>query len=413
MYVMPFWSYRAAADGCVVTNWLTKQSSLAPAPMIDMLETFYFGQTVAEAAPGTGDLLALAQSLALIFDSTQAAEAWLSEIERSWLLDFPIVDQIELTNRCPYSCQMCPRTFAMDRSLGDMPLELYERIIEQLSGRQSYVGLHHFGESLLHPGLAQAVSVAHGKGLRTGLSCNPPTLRPDLSARLLEAGISNIVLSLDSLEADTYRAIRGPAARIERADKNLRHLVRLRDEGGYQAFITLQMISMRCNAAEADRFLDYCREVGVDRGVVIRLGKWDFDDAFVEQLGEFSSPGYNGYCTRPWDSLVVLWDGRVVPCCHDYNGMVVLGDLRVQSLEEVWRSPEAERFRERNQDYELCRKCAFSRWSREQQREREGFRHFHRERGVAGNRKEWINPVTLARGDGRALFDGFDVLIEE
>jgi radical SAM protein with 4Fe4S-binding SPASM domain len=329
------------------------------------------------------------------------------------MLNLPWVDQIELTNRCPYSCKMCPRTLAMNRSLGDMSLDLFERIIEQLSGRQSYVGLHHFGESLLHPGLAQAVAVAREKGLRTGLSCNPPTLRAELSARLLDAGISNIVLSLDSLDAVTYRAIRGPAAHIDRADRNLRDLIRLRNEGAYETFITLQMISMRCNEAEADHFLSYCREVGADRGVVIRLGKWDFEDAYVEQLGEFTSPGYDGYCKRPWDSLVVLWDGRVVPCCHDYNGMVVLGDLREQSLEEVWSSPKARRFREHNLDYELCRACAFSRWSRERQREQEGFRHFHRQRDMNGQSKEWINPETLARFDGRALFDGFDILVSE
>lgn len=411
MYVMPFWSYRTVPGGCVVTNWLTRRSAPAPAGLVDLLEAVYGGLAGGGPAPDDG-LLGLARSLELVFDSEGEADAWLAEVERGWLRDFPVVDQIELTNRCPYSCKMCPRTFEMDRQLGDMPLDLFERIVGQLGGRQSYVALHHFGESLLHPGLARAVAVAREAGLRTGLSCNPPTLRPELAARLLEAGIANIVLSLDSLDPDAYREIRGPAARSDRADANLRELVRLRDEGGHGAFITLQMISMRRNEAEADRFLDYCREVGVDRGVVIRLGRWDFDDAFVEQLGDFTSAGYDGYCKRPWDSLVVLWDGRVVPCCHDYNGEVVLGDLREQSVEEVWHSAAAREFRERNLDYQLCRKCAFSRWARERQREREGFRRFHCERAPAGRAKEWLNPQAAARLDGREMFDGFDVLTD-
>jgi radical SAM protein with 4Fe4S-binding SPASM domain len=412
VYVMPFWSYRTVAGGCVVTNHLTGRGAPAPALMIDMLEALHSGKPLPEDDSDAGRLLALARTLNLVFDSTTAGEEWLAEVERGWLVDFPVVDQIELTNRCPYSCQMCPRTLSMDRALGDMPLELFDRITEQLSGRQTYVGLHHFGESLLHPGLSDAVAAAREKGLRAGLSCNPPTLRPELSARLLDARLANMVLSLDSLDAATYRDIRGPAARIERADRNLRELIRLRDEGGYETFVTLQMISMRCNESEAERFLDYCREVGVDRGVVIRLGRWDFDDEQVERLGEFTSSGYDGYCKRPWESLVVLWDGRVVPCCHDYNGAVVLGDLRRQTIDEIWRSPEAATFREHNERYELCRKCAFSRWSREQQREREDFRTFHRERASGGARKEWLNPESLARFDGRAAFDQFDVLIE-
>lgn len=411
MYVMPFWSYRPETDGCVVTNRLTGFSTRAPAGMIDLLETLHSDGTAAGNFSSSLDLLGLAKSLNLIFDSTVAAELWFVELQQGWLREFPIVDQIELTNRCPYSCRMCPRTLAMERSLGDMPLELFEQIIKQLSGQQTYVALHHFGESLLHPGLANAVAAARTQGLRTGLSCNPPTLRPELSARLLDAGISNLLLSLDSLEADTYRDIRGPAAKIDRADRNVRELVRLRDRGDYDTFITLQMISMRCNQAEADDFLRYCREVGVDRGVVIRLGRWDFDDDYVEELGEFTSPGYDGYCKRPWDSLVVLWDGRVVPCCHDYDGAVVVGDLREQSLAEIWRSSAVKLFQDRNLEYELCQKCAFSRWSRERQREREGFRRFHYDRDSGGARKEWLNPETETRFKGRGVFDGSDVLI--
>ncbi|HEX6715457.1 MAG TPA: radical SAM protein [Pyrinomonadaceae bacterium] len=409
MYVMPFWSYRSTPDGCVVANRLSGSTAHAPAVIIDLLENLYAGE--ADRNDST-ELIELAKSLNLIFDSVDAAETWYSELEHSWLCEFPAVDQIELTNRCPYSCKMCPRTLEMERSLGDMSLDLFERIIKQLSGRQTYVGLHHFGESLLHPGLAHAVAIASARGLKTGLSCNPPTLRPEISARLLDAGISNMVLSLDSLDAVTYRDIRGPAARIDRADSNLRELVRLRNQGAHETLITLQMISMHCNQAEAESFLEYCREVGVDRGVVIRLGKWDFDDEYMETLGEFTSPGYDGYCKRPWDSLVILWDGRVVPCCHDYDGAVVLGDLREQSLDEIWRSAQVKRFQERNFEYELCQKCAFSRWSRERQRQTEGFRRFHYDRDCGGARKEWRNPESQALFDRQSASEGFDVLID-
>jgi radical SAM protein with 4Fe4S-binding SPASM domain len=41
-------------------------------------------------------------------------------------------------------------------------------------------------------------------------------------------------------------------------------------------------------------------------------------------------------CFFPWDSMVVLWDGRIVPCCNDYNGGYILGDVGKKSLEEIW-----------------------------------------------------------------------------
>jgi radical SAM protein with 4Fe4S-binding SPASM domain len=407
-YVSPFWSYRPLGGEHLVTNRITGASRLVPGGLVDALAAVYQGEEGSEA--GGAEMLALAAEMGLFYPSQAAAETAFRDLEDGWHLAFPQVDQIELTNRCPYSCKMCPRTTSMDRAIGNMPLDLFERIVEQIAGRQTYVGLHHFGESLVHPELPDAVALAGRYGLTSGLSCNPPTLKPRLAARLLEAGLGNMVLSLDSLEPETYREIRGRAADFDRADANLRELVRLRDEGGHTTWITLQMISLRCNQSEADRFLAYCQKLGVDRGVVIRLGRWDFDDEYVEQLGTFTTAGYTGYCSRPWTSVVVLWDGRVVPCCHDYNGAVVIGDLRRQSLEEVWRSPEAEAFRVQNERYQLCRQCAFSRVYREEQRVQEGFARFHRERGDRSARKEWLNPASLAARDGRALFDGFDVL---
>jgi radical SAM protein with 4Fe4S-binding SPASM domain len=412
MYVLPFWSYNAAEDMCVITNWLTRRSRVVPLSFIQWLENIYNEDRQRDLAARESALLIMARSLDILFDSRAEAEEWLGRREAESQRASPIIDQIELTNRCPYACKMCPRTVAMDRSLGNMRLDLFEQIIEQIRNRQQYVALHHFGESLVHPGLARAVEIAHTRGVETGLSCNPPSLHPKLGTQLLSAGISNLVLSLDSLDAATYREIRGNAAQFNRADSNLRDLVRNRDEGNYETFITLQMINMQCNETEADRFLQYCRELGVDRGVIIRLGRWDFDDEYLVTLGQFSSPGYNAYCTRPWESLVVLWDGRVVPCCHDYNGATVLGDLTVNSLDEIWHSAEVSHFREMNEKYDLCRQCAFSRWYREGQREQEGFRRFHQQRENLKNRKEWLNPNSLARFHGHHIYDDFDVLMD-
>jgi radical SAM protein with 4Fe4S-binding SPASM domain len=410
VYVSTFWSYRSAGAGYLAANHLTNESLELSSSDLAALEDLYNGGGSGVSA----HLMSALSDAHLIFTSQEAAEDWLAGTLSSADLRVPNVDQIELTNRCPYTCEMCPRTTSMDRALGSMTVDMFTSVVGQIAATQSYTALHHFGESLLHRDIDRAVRVALENGVRTGLSCNPPSLPPRLSARLLDAGLANMVLSLDSLKPDVYQAIRGRAANFDRADANLRELVRQRDAGGYGTWITLQMISMHANQSEIDGFLGYCEEVGVDRGVVVRLGRWDFDDAQVASLGNYDSPGYTAPCPLPFNSVVVLWDGRVVPCCHDYNGEVVLGDLRQQSLEEVWQGPAARRFRERNAEYQLCRQCGFSRWYKEQQRTREGFWNFHRHRQEAGARRyEWTNDAALARADGRALFDRFDVYTRE
>jgi radical SAM protein with 4Fe4S-binding SPASM domain len=62
-----------------------------------------------------------------------------------------------------------------------------------------------------------------------------------------------------------------------------------------------------------------------------------------------------------WESVVIAWDGRVVPCCYDFDASVTLGDLKKQSLREIWNGEAyvAMRTKELNgcNDKSLCRNC--------------------------------------------------------
>jgi radical SAM protein with 4Fe4S-binding SPASM domain len=410
MYVQPFWSYRTAEAVVHITNWISETRFSTSVQLLNLLEDIHAGRLVDYRHPQLSTQLERARKENILFSSELEADLWLRAKQLATTRKLPVIDQIELTNRCPYTCKMCPRTLAMDRPLGFMSLDLFRRIITQVAGNQSYVGLHHFGESLLHKELPEAVAIALEAGIKSGISCNPPSLNPVIGTRLLDVGLANILFSFDSLNTETYRSIRGQAANFEKGDEYLREFIRRRDEGHYDTFCTLQMIYMYSNHQEADRFLQYCAEVGVDRGLVIRLGRWDFSDPVVNSLGESDSPGFRGYCDYPTTSVVVLWDGRVVPCCHDYNGEVVFGDLKHESLAEIWNAPKAVDFRQNHRDQVLCQKCAYSRFFREQQRHREGFQRFHKERGDSANRREWLNPSNGKRSDGRLLHNRFDIV---
>jgi radical SAM protein with 4Fe4S-binding SPASM domain len=402
MYAHPFWTFEALSKGeARVTNSLTGKNGVFRRETVDALTT---SASDLDGMRHDVDQTRLAE-LKIIFESRRAARDWMDELDDSHLKPFPLVDQIELTNRCPYTCKMCPRTSSMTRALGDMPFGLFERIIDQIAPHQSYVALHHFGESLLYRSLADAVSYARDRGVATGLSCNPPSLKPQIAARLLDAGISELVISFDSLEPDTYREIRGPAANLAKALKNLDALMRIKESGGHATKVTLQLIMMRENATEAEKFLEYCSSLGVDRGVVVRLGRWDFTDDKLSEIGDFTTPLNGDYCHKPATSVAVLWDGRVVPCCHDYNGAIVLGNLKHNTLKEIWESDSSRAFRQHWNATSLCRTCAFSRSFREDQHDKCGSADFHRAAPQTEARLEYVNPTVKEP----MQFDGFDI----
>jgi radical SAM protein with 4Fe4S-binding SPASM domain len=68
-------------------------------------------------------------------------------------------------------------------------------------------------------------------------------------------------------------------------------------------------------------------------------------------------------CTQPWWNLTVLWDGRVVPCCGDVNGIYEYGNLQTSTLEEIWNNEKIQSLRksflENKVSNPLCKNCEY------------------------------------------------------
>jgi radical SAM protein with 4Fe4S-binding SPASM domain len=61
-----------------------------------------------------------------------------------------------------------------------------------------------------------------------------------------------------------------------------------------------------------------------------------------------------------WLTFTVLWDGRVSLCCADFDGHQILGDLRTQTIAEIWNSPPyraARRLHLESGGPDICRSC--------------------------------------------------------
>ena len=66
---------------------------------------------------------------------------------------------------------------------------------------------------------------------------------------------------------------------------------------------------------------------------------------------------YDGYyCTRPFDWFSALDNGNVVPCCPPWVNGYTFGNLNDNTVEEVWNSDKAKKFRESILDgsYRYC-----------------------------------------------------------
>lgn len=54
-------------------------------------------------------------------------------------------------------------------------------------------------------------------------------------------------------------------------------------------------------------------------------------------LGGTAQSPPESYCPAPYDQLVIQWNGDVVSCCTDYEGLTKTANVFASSIEEIWR----------------------------------------------------------------------------
>ncbi|MDD3517116.1 MAG: SPASM domain-containing protein [Chromatiales bacterium] len=88
-------------------------------------------------------------------------------------------------------------------------------------------------------------------------------------------------------------------------------------------------------------------------------------DAWVGRAGyveQYAKPPVAGYCDLPNYALTIKPDGKVLACCHDFDGQNTVGDLTRQSVMEAWYGASFETLRRHLNKgdrgaSELCSRC--------------------------------------------------------
>ena len=295
--------------------------------------------------------------------------------ERSPYTDHPFgIYNIELTNKCPMKCVMCPRTRNMTRPQGFMDYWLYKRAIDELvSQNREYIDnrlvwLHHFGESLLHPRFGDCIAYAASKGVRTALSINPIMLRDDIVDELLKSEPYLLCMSLDGHDEESFYRIRGVKRSYMVSHDRLINFLDRKSKNNSRIQVMVSMIDFNMNEESIKAQESYWGNVaGVDQFLCKDFSTWDGNAGDINSLADNSGRVTNTIdtsavvCTLPWEVMTVTWNGDVVPCCYDYDARVVLGNMGEQSLGDIWNGESIQSIRREfmanRVTNPLCKKC--------------------------------------------------------
>ncbi|MBF0364303.1 MAG: SPASM domain-containing protein [Oligoflexia bacterium] len=255
---------------------------------------------------------------------------------------------LELTNACNLECIMCPHK-KMKRKIGLLDSNLFKKIIDEISEHSELLYLHGTGESLIHPQLSKLCLYAHQKKLRTCLSTNGMLLTEEL----LSCGLDYLIIALDGGTAETYEKIR-VGGNFNKLINNIKNILKVKSS----TKICLQMIYMPENSHEVAAFKNlFTKE---EQKKIFQFRFKPFSNTYAEKVVQ---KNLERPCFWPWNMMFVCCDGTVSLCCIDYEREICLGDLKEQSVFEIWNSPQLDTIRKHHQQknrhqIELCSTCS-------------------------------------------------------
>jgi len=273
----------------------------------------------------------------------------------------PIEITLESTSKCNLSCPMCPRhTYTFDNE--NMDLDLYRRIVSDCRDYVEFIWPYGIGEPLMHPRIFEMIRITREAGIRAGLSTNATLLHSERADRLLDSGLDYLIIAFDGASKEIYEKYR-VGATFENTIENIVAFLEKKKQRGSRIHVVVQMVVLKDNVREISEFRKLWSIPGVDE-IRFKRDEIRFEGTAVPEeavKGQRQHP-----CHLLWRGpLYVRYNGLVYPCCYMY-GEPPVGDLKTQSVMEVWNSAGMVKLREAHlkrdvSDYPACNACQAAR----------------------------------------------------
>jgi MoaA/NifB/PqqE/SkfB family radical SAM enzyme len=291
---------------------------------------------------------------------------------------YPEFVNINMTNRCNYSCFFCDLTIFGDNP--DLPIEkVYS--LKRLIRKVGIVDLTSLGEALLHPQIKEAIRFITANNQKNGIALTTTgMLLTEEITRLLSKRLYQLTISMNASTPETYRRDMG-SKKWEKVLENLRVARKIlpRDK------MTLSFVMHGDNLDEVEDFvriageLDvwHARLVGmvVQKPEFVRRSLWFHKERAKEvvqkarqlgkELGVIVSDMYETVqeksasgettCIMPTYGSYILLNGDVMPCC--YSRPQTMGSVHDEGgFDAVWNGKKYRRLRS-SLYFKQCETC--------------------------------------------------------
>lgn len=295
---------------------------------------------------------------------------------------FPTHVEIELTNRCNYSCAHCLRpVHVKDCVVGDISFDAFERIIAQFP-RVTRVSLSGIGEPLLHPLLFEFAALTRRRlpSATIAVETNGALVDRVMAGRLLASELNEIIVGIDAAFPKTYRKVRRGGS-LDTVQRNLCNFVEMRSAAdSKRPLLGLSYVMLEENEDELVSFVEQAAEIGVDFIDRVSFATRDWGvanrrtaESYRRELSaarlrldelrlpsrSFPSHDFSWAsrerpfdCGNPWGaSVYVTFEGAItLGSCTPFKELYSYGNILTTPFQEIWNGPLFRYNRQRARD---------------------------------------------------------------
>ncbi len=273
----------------------------------------------------------------------------------------------QVSNVCNSHCVHCwfsaSPTLRQRDGVSFMNPDLLRKVVNEVADYRSPLPLLRItgaGEPFLMPGLVEVLSYGLvEKSIRAAVITNGSLLIPEKSEPLIAAGIEALEISADAADKHTYEKIRR-GLKFEVLLRNVEHMLNYREKKRSKTKILVSFVENPdvIDPGEVEQFWS-SRADTVIRRKYLTYGQ------ISEELycNETYLPAEERVpCPYPFERMVVLANGNVTFCNFDVEDGYYMGDVRGDSIANIWTGEKFEAWRSvvlarRFEEMPLCRKC--------------------------------------------------------
>lgn len=287
-------------------------------------------------------------------------------------LPAPFSIQVDICGTCNLACNFCPcntSDYLKKERHEVMTFDFFKKIIQdlkELGEKVRYIDLFGYGEPLLHPNICEMIDYTKDAGVceYVRVTSNGTLLNKEICDKLLNSKLDRFKISLNGFSDEEYLRICDRKINFQEIVNNIDYLYQgSRDKFTIQVKATNQFIKTEEDRKKLDTTFAHISDFLEVHDII---ENWVGFDAKSEnhdaKTNHFHWMEKEKICTSPLIYLMIHSNGVVSPCPNDWRFDLPIGNVKEQSVKEIWQGERLKEIRlsllKRHQgEYPTCDGC--------------------------------------------------------